>query len=168
MNIRAFVMHYSSMLHRFLRHGGLLTWVLVLPPWAGPACAALGGDAAGVFADASAWHGAVDTRDLQQYEIRDIAAAAGTHVREYLNRDGVVFAVGWNGPVLPDLQRLLGEHFKEYAAALAALKHLGLARAIRIASPGLVVESGGHLRAYAGRAYLPDLLPAGVPMADLH
>jgi hypothetical protein len=38
---------------------------------------------------------------------------------------------------------------------------------LRVALPGLIVESGGHLRAYAGRAYLPALVPAGVPAADL-
>jgi hypothetical protein len=55
----------------------------------------------------------------------------------------------------------------EYATALAALNHPGLHRSLRVALPELIVESGGHLRAYAGRAYLPALVPAGVPAADL-
>ena len=137
------------------------------PPWAGRAQAALGGDAASVRADAAELQVAATTEPRQQYDVEEISAAAGVRVREYLTRDGVVFAVSWSGPVMPDLQRLLGEHFAEYTAALKALPHPGLQRSVRLASPGLVVESGGHLRAYAGRAYLPALLPAGVPAAEI-
>jgi len=75
--------------------------------------------------------------------------------------------VSWLGPVMPDLQRLLGENFESFAKGVAALKSPGLKRALRIASSELVVESGGHLRAYAGRAYLPALIPAGASIADL-
>jgi hypothetical protein len=78
-----------------------------------------------------------------------------------------VFAVSWTAPVLPDLHRLLGSYFNEYTTALAALNRPGLRRSVRIASSGLVVESAGHLRAYAGRAYLPAFVPAGVQWADL-
>lgn len=88
-------------------------------------------------------------------------------VREFLNQDGAVFAVSWSGPVLPDLQQLLGPHFAEYSSALAALAHPGLQRSVRVASSGLVVESGGHMRAYAGRAYLPARIPSGVSVAEL-
>jgi hypothetical protein len=162
------MLQYPHMIRRFAKRAAFLLLVALVPPWAGPACAALGGDATGVLADAAALHGAVNALDARQFDIRDIAAEAGMHVREYLNRDGVVFAVSWSGPVLPDLRQLLGDHFKEYTTALAALKHPGLKRAVRIASSGLIVESGGHLRAYAGHAYLPALVPAGVSTADLH
>ena len=53
-------------------------------------------------------------------------------MREYLDRAGNVFAVSWSGPVLPDLQRLLGAHFAQYTAALAALEHPGLHRSVRM------------------------------------
>jgi hypothetical protein len=139
----------------------------VAPPWAGCAHAALGGDAASVLSDAAEFHGVVNTELRQQYDIEDISAETGMRVREYLTRDGVIFAVSWSGPVMPDLQRLLGTHFAEYTAALKALTHPGLHRSVRVASPELVVESGGHLRAYAGRAYLPALLPAGVSAAEI-
>jgi hypothetical protein len=160
-------MQYSNMVHCSLRRSSLLLLVLALPAWAAPACAGLGGDAAGVLGDASALHAAVSALSLQQYDIREIAAESRMRLREYLNRDGIVFAVDWSGPVMPDLQRLLGPYFEEYTTALAALKSPGRHRSVRIASSGLVVESGGHLRAYAGRAYLPALVPAGVSMSDL-
>lgn len=160
-------MQYSNMVHCSLRRGSLLVLVLMLPAWACPAFAGLGDDAAGVLADASALHAAVSAVALRQYDIREITAESTMRVREFLNRDGIVFAVDWRGPVMPDLQRLLGPYFREYTTALAALKSPGLHRSVRIASPGLVVNSGGHLRAYAGRAYLPALVPAGVSMSDL-
>jgi hypothetical protein len=91
----------------------------------------------------------------------------GVHVREFMTPDGVVFAVAWDGPVPPDLRSLLGTSFAAYARALAALNHPGLQRSLRIASPDLVVETAGHLRAYRGRAYLPALIPDGTPTEAL-
>lgn len=155
------------MIHRSVKAALLLLFVGLLPPWAGAAHAGLGGDRAGVLADAAQLQGIVNSMSLQQYDIQEITTAAGMRVREYLNRDGGVFAVSWAGPWLPDLQRLLGTHFEEYTQALAALNHPGLQRSVRVTLPDLVVESGGHLRAYAGRARLTALIPAGVSVADL-
>ena len=160
-------MQYSNMIHCSPRRRSLLLMVLALPAWAGPAGAGLGGDAAGVLGDAPAAHAAVSAVALQQYDIREIADESRMRVREYLNRHGTVFAVAWSGPVMPDLKRLLGPYFEQYTTALAALKSPGLHRSVRIASSGLVVESEGHLRAYAGRAYVPALVPGGVSVADL-
>jgi len=132
-----------------------------------PVRAALGGDAASIVSDANEMRGVVHAELLQQYDIHEITTDSGIRVREFLNRGGVVFAVTWSGPVMPDLQRLLGASFTEYTRALAAMKQPGLNRSLRVASSELVVESGGHLRAYSGRAYLPALIPAGTSAADL-
>jgi hypothetical protein len=145
----------------------LLAVLGINPLCVGSAHASLGSSGASVLDDASALNGAISIEIRQQYSIREISAETGMHVREFLNQDGVVFAVSWSGPALPDLQQILGIHFAEYSAALAALTHPGIHRSVRVASSGLVVESGGHLRAYAGRAYLPALVPAGVSAADL-
>ncbi len=135
--------------------------------WIAPAHAALGGDAASVLADQADLHGNATTELRQQYDVQEIANDAGMRVREYLDRAGNVFAVSWSGPVLPDLQRLLGAHYTQYATGLAALRHPGLQRSVRLSTPEFVAESAGHLRAYAGRAYLPALVPAGVLAAEL-
>jgi hypothetical protein len=50
---------------------------------------------------------------------------------------------------------------------IAALKQTGLHESLRVVSSSLVVESGGHIRTYSGRAYLPALIPAGTATADL-
>jgi hypothetical protein len=139
----------------------------VSPFWVGCAHAALGGDAASVLADRVDMHGSVQDEIRQQYAVQEISAATGVIVREYMSRDGIVFAVCWSGPVQPDLRRLLGTYFTAYTAALTALSHPGIQRSVRLTSSGLVVELGGHLRAYTGRAYLVALVPAGVSAADL-
>jgi hypothetical protein len=131
-------------------------------PWcAPPARAALGGDAATVAADAAALHGVLHSTLLQQYDIREITSDNGMRVREFQDRGGVVFAVVWSGPAPPDLQKLLGTSYGAYATAVAT-DHSGLQRTRRVATADLVVESGGHMRAYSGRAYLPASLPAGM------
>jgi hypothetical protein len=164
---RSILLQYSTMIHRSLNSGPLIALAAMNALWAGSACAGLGSDAAGVAADGTELHGALNATSLPQYEIEEITTDTGMRVREYLGRDGVVFAVSWSGPALPDLQRLLGTHYVEYTTALAALTRPGLHRSVRIASAELVVESSGHLRAYAGRAYLPTLVPAGISTADL-
>ena len=129
--------------------------------------ASLAGDAASVSRDADALHGVKQTSIHPQFDIQQIDTDNGIQVREYLNRDGTVFAVTWAGPVVPDLQQLLGSQFTAYTTELAAREHLGLHRSVRLATSDLVVESDGHLRAYVGRAYLPAMIPIGVSAAEL-
>ena len=38
---------------------------------------------------------------------------------------------------------------------------------MRITQPGLVIQSGGRMRAFRGRAYVPQLLPPGVTPDDI-
>ena len=129
--------------------------------------AGLGGDAAGVAADAKFLRGVVHSESTLLFDVREIITDAGLRVREYLNRDGIVFAVTWRGPIQPDLQQLLQTSFASYNQARSALIQPGLRRSLRIASTDLVVETAGHLRAYSGRAYLPTRIPAGASANDL-
>jgi hypothetical protein len=139
-----------------------------MTPWcAAPVRAALGGDAASVASDADALQGVIHSTPLQQYDIHDITSGNGMRLREFQNRSGVVFAVVWSGPAMPDLHKLLGASYQTYTAAVAAANHSGLKHSQRIATSDLVVESEGHMRAYSGRAYLPALIPAGTSPADL-
>jgi hypothetical protein len=132
-----------------------------------PAQAALGGDAASVASDAASLLGVTRATPLQQYDIEEITSGNGMRLREYINRGGIVFAVAWSGPAMPDLQKLLGASYKAYTAALASESRSGLKRPLRIATSDLVVESDGHMRAFSGRAYLPALIPAGTSATDL-
>ncbi len=143
-------------------------WIIAfgwLAAW--PAHAALGGDAASVDADARGIGGTVSVTPMQAYDIREIACADGLRVREFLDRTGAVFAVAWNGPVMPILSQLLGTDYGAYVRAIDTLKRPGLHRELRVVLPDAVVELAGHLRAYSGRAYRPAAIPAGTAIADL-
>jgi len=84
---------------------------------------------------------------------------SGTDVREYANADGIVFAVTWNGPFLPDLRALLGSYFKDMEQHSAGA---GRSSAVSIQTPELTLLSGGRMGAFRGRAWLPRQLPAGL------
>ena len=99
--------------------------------------------------------------ELGSYRRIDTTLPSGTVVREYVTGSGVVFAVSWNGPFLPDLRALLGQHFETLAREAARRPKAGHSH-ISIEHPEVVIDSGGHMRAYAGRAWLPGQLPAGL------
>lgn len=101
----------------------------------------------------------------RSYTVQDIQAADGTTVREYVAPDGKVFAVTWKGPVMPDLEQLFGAHFRQYRDELQT-RRAGRGP-LRIERSDLVVESGGHMRAFRGRAYLPQQFPAGVSADEI-
>jgi hypothetical protein len=84
---------------------------------------------------------------------------SGTVVHEYVDASGQVFAVSWSGPFKPNLQRLLGRHFDRLAQAKGT-PEANRAR-VNIDTSDLVVQSGGHMGAFEGRAWLPSRLPAG-------
>lgn len=144
----------------------LLVW-LALVAGAGPALAELGGNAASVAADQQ--HMMAQQRSTlaaAAYTVQEMQAPDGTVVREYVSSAGVVFAVTWKGPQVPDLQQLFGS--KYFAEAQDAAKAQPMRRGpTRLQRPDLVVESGGHMRSYFGRAYVPQLVPQGVSVDQL-
>ncbi|MBA5686350.1 DUF2844 domain-containing protein [Rugamonas apoptosis] len=85
---------------------------------------------------------------------------SGTVVREYVNPAGAVFAVSWNGPFLPDLRALLGQHFGTMTGAAAQRPKAGHSQ-LAVERPDVVIVSNGHMRAFSGRAWIPGELPAG-------
>lgn len=123
-----------------------------------PAFAALGQTVGSIDTDASQLKATAHSATQQSgYTVHLLTLPTGGTVREFVSAGGVVFGVAWQGPTLPDLKTLLGASFEPYVAATAT----------RTAIPGvstddLVVESGGHLRAFAGHAYLPKSVPSGV------
>jgi len=134
----------------------------------GPGRAALGGGAASVSADQKAMGGTLTREQGGGYTVQQISTPAALVVREYLTDAGAVFAVTWRGPLLPDLHQLLGDYFDRYrqAADEARAGH-GRRGMLAVRLPDLVVQSGGHMRAFFGRAYLPGLVPPGVQAGAL-
>lgn len=106
--------------------------------------------------------GAADGR----YTRHQTQLESGTTVHEYVRADGVVFAVAWRGPVLPDLSALLGGYFTAFKSETDQARQSGRRGSpVRIERADLVVRSNGRMRNFFGHAYAPELVPAGV---DIH
>ena len=129
-----------------------ISFLLATPCWA-----VLGESTDSLASDQQRLHGELRSTVGEGFSVHEIGLADGTVVREYAAPSGVVFAVSWRGPVAPDLAPLLGSYFPEFqqAAQSPVRRHGPLA----VRTGRLVVEMGGHMRAFRGRAYLPGVLP---------
>lgn len=124
--------------------------------------ATLGGNVSSISTDQVRMHALAHSAASQSaYTVHLITLPSGTVVREYVASNGIVFGVAWEGPTLPDLKTTLGAAFDQYVAATATRRGTPLA----VSNDELVVFSGGHLRAFAGHAYLPQAVPAGVDVS---
>jgi hypothetical protein len=103
---------------------------------------------------------------VSNYVTRDTTLATGTHVSEYVSDSGVVFAVTWDGPVLPDLKALLGKYFDTMVAESARIPRAGRSP-VAISRPEVVINSGGHMRAFEGSAWIPAEFPTGFTADDV-
>jgi hypothetical protein len=128
--------------------------------------ATLGEPESSVAADAARFQGAVKSTERTNYRVHTIQMPSGTVVREFAAPGGEVFAVAWSGPSMPDLQQALGTHLGAYVAAATA-PH-AIRRQVQVRTADLVIESAGRMRAFTGRAYLPQAVPAGVIVDELH
>jgi len=141
----------------------LLPAAAILLLFAAPTWAALGQPVASVASDQQHLGGERRSIAADAFSVEEITTASGTVVREFVSPGGQVFAISWRGPVRPDLRQLLGEHFAVFARAAAEGGHRR--RPLAVHTGELVVESGGHVRDFRGRAYLPALMPEGVSQA---
>jgi|SRR5579862_3447799 len=125
-----------------------------------PAWAALGEPIESVETDRRALDGEIRSSALQGYTLHEITRPDGTIVREFASPAGIVFAVSWQGPAMPNLSQLLGKYFPQFQqAARASVRRRG---PVVVHSATLVVESGGHMRGFHGRAYISSHMPGNV------
>nr|WP_315221873.1 DUF2844 domain-containing protein [uncultured Duganella sp.] len=94
------------------------------------------------------------------YTVSQSTLDSGTVVREYSDTAGKVFAVSWRGPTLPDLRTLLGEKFVVMTGAAGQRARAGHSQ-LALNQSDVVLVSSGHMRAFAGHAWIPSALPAG-------
>ena len=133
-----------------------------------PALANLGGDVTTVEADRAKMEATLQTKSRQLYTIHEMHTANNTTVREFVSPAGKVFGVAWEGASRPDMQQLLGNYFDQYTQAAHAQSAKRVGRGpLLIQQPGFVLQMGGHMRALVGRAYIPQLVPAGVQIEEL-
>jgi len=146
------------------------SWLMVGIGLLGLSCtalAALGGDLTSVDADRAHLKAtSLEVKPSEAYQVHPIQAPGGTIISEYVSSTGRVFAVSWHGPFIPEMQQILGSYFQQYSAALGAKRPYGR-RPLNIQVPGLVVQTGGHMGAYFGRAYLPEMLPSSLKADEI-
>ena len=97
------------------------------------------------------------------YAVAQMRSAGGTRIREYVSPAGTVFGIAWQGASAPNLRAMLGPKFAAYQRAAAGPRRRR--GPLHIEVDGVVVDNAGHMRAFHGRAYLTDALPAGVSAA---
>ena len=165
MNIFRLVGNHGKEVTRVL----LAALLLALPL---PAMAVLGDNAASVLTDQARMKGTLRSVDNGTYVMHEITSGAGTVVREFVSPAGVVFGVAWEGQFPPDLQQLLGPYYQQAQRAEQAGTQEQQPRRSRapvvIESPGLVLYETGHMRSFHGQAYIPQLVPQGVQVSEIH
>jgi len=143
----------------------LVTTAMLCAPRA--VMASLGGDVSTVEADRVHMKSAlVKSTQSALYSVHELQTPSGTTVREFADNSGIVFAVTWQVPFLPDLRQTLGAYFEAYQTTPRA-KRSGHSHNV-VEEPGLVVHSNGHMRSFSGVAYVPKLVPAGVSIGQLN
>jgi hypothetical protein len=131
------------------------------------ASATLGQPEITVQTDVAQAHAAIkSSEDRTGYRVHEIQLPSGTVMREFVAPNGNVFAVAWQGPTRPNLRQALGQYFDAFAAA--PRPRFSDRRHVQIQQGDLIVQSGGHMRALSGRAYLQSAIPSGVNIGDLH
>lgn len=129
-----------------------LLWAVTLASHAG-----LGGPPADFGGNALSQRRVQQAQATGSVTYRETVLNTGTVIHEYLGDDGVVYAVTWKGPLLPDLHELLGSHYSALAQPGVPMRqgngHLQIRR------DDLVVETRGQMGAFEGRGWLPPRVP---------
>jgi hypothetical protein len=147
---------------RLIRLTGFVVFLIAACPF--QASATLGSDVTTVNEDRARMQGALMsiTRN-DRFEVHQLQASNGTTVREYVSSTGTVFAVSWEGQWMPDLRQVLGPYFDAYQQTVPAVRKARRSHGpMTFRSGDLVVQIGGHPRAFVGRAYIERLMPQGM------
>lgn len=132
------------------------------------AWAALGETVASVEQEGARLGARRSVQVMARYSVQELQWPDGGRVQQYVAPGGRVFAVRWTLQRKPDLSQLLGSAFPGYASAAGdAGQRGGIQRQFRHDDSDVVVQTSGHLHAYAGYALRRSLLPAGVSAASL-
>ena len=125
------------------------------------AWAALGQYESSVGLDQQVLRGEIREEIRLGYKFHQITSPNGTIVREFVSPNGKVFGISWQAPFMPNLQQLLGSYSTEVLQAVQSRRrrHGG---PLIVRTDTFVFVSGGHMRFFRGRAYIPGLLPNNV------
>ncbi len=127
--------------------------------------ATLGGDVASIIGNHQHLGGATQVLKLASGERHELQLPSGTVVHQYVSPDGVVYAITWKGPRMPDLRELMGTYFDKMAQAERA--PTGGHNFVIRRGDDLVMKGIGHHGWFSGRAWVPSRVPAGVNLDSL-
>ncbi len=155
-------MRTTSITGRRKRLAACVMTLAVLPH---VARAALGQPESAVSTDVQQLRASAKSTLRTTYRLHEIQLPSGSVLREFAVPNGNVFAVAWSGPSIPNLRQALGSYFDAYVNA-AKTPHAGHTH-LQILEDGFVMQSAGHMRAFSGRAYLPQAIPAGTSLDEI-
>jgi len=137
--------------------------VLVLILAAAPARAMLGGGVADVQLEQSRMRAAGAVASVAPAgSVHEWRLPDGSSIRQFVNAQGVVYAVAWSTRLKPDFAQLLGRYAADFDAGAAAALHApGIKRSAAVDHGDLVMHSGGRPGAFVGKAWLKSQMPAG-------
>ena len=102
------------------------------------------------------------------YSVHATQQENGVLIKEYADASGLVFAVTWTGPVLPDFEVLLGRHFSSLETHIKTARPLTRSTTpLVLDQVTLVVRSTGRMRRFQGHAVAPLLIPQGLVIHDV-
>jgi len=137
----------------------LFTLGLALP---GICYAELGGVAASISAEQKQFNSQLTSTQQNGYLVYTQTLTSGTIVQEYIAPSGIIFAISWSGPSLPNIQAIFGNYYANYLSAAEKSR-----RSIYTSSESLVIQSTGMMGAFQGFAFLPKLAPTGFTVNNL-
>ena len=92
----------------------------------------------------------------------------GLTLREYTDKDGVIFAVAWDGLSQPDLAPILGSYFEDFSQNISqSPKPFGRKSQSEVQGEKVTVVKWGHMRSAHGKAFVAAKLPEGVKAEDI-
>jgi hypothetical protein len=127
--------------------------------------AVLGGKVDSVAADQAKMKAKLSVTSNGRYQVHELQADGGNVVREFVSPEGDVFGVAWKGPIMPQYSQLLGSYSDRITKAAQGRRNHRAPLVIN--DPEFVFSAFGHMRFYAGRAYIPALVPAGVNAEEI-
>lgn len=133
---------------------------LLMP--ASPCWAVLGGDLGTVQGDQARMRASRTVSSAANgVWVHEIRLADGSSIRQFVNAQGIVFAVAWSSRLKPDFEQMLGRYVTDFNAANAAPRAPGIARSVIVDRGDLVVHAAGRLNAFVGKAWIKSQVPAG-------
>lgn len=106
--------------------------------------------------------------DSSPYTLHQTVLPTGTRVREFAAPGGQVFAIAWEGPVLPDFSIFFGDYFAVFQDIARQKRESATSGGALVARrQNLVVVSRGRMGQFEGHAYVPSLVPVGIVIETL-